>query len=160
MYENDTPPQERAVSEYFHITIQNPERYYNTVGQLPWMLYVWARNSCILPTKKLCSQIFPKQVGESRNTICDSSLTSGLVQRKTKMFSLPPSVLEKEHGPRVVLEQMTVLRRRGQPPEVLCLMASKSPGRWLWRYFIFFSHNLVEWNTWDNVLATQKDPQR
>lgn len=73
------------------------------------MLCIYARNSCISLTK-LGSQIFLKQGGESRTTICPSSLTSGLVQRKTKMFSLPPSVLEKEHGPRVVLEQMTVLR--------------------------------------------------
>lgn len=32
-------------------------------------------------------------------------------KRKTKMFSLPLSVLEKEHGLRAVLQQMTVLRR-------------------------------------------------
>lgn len=30
MYENDTSPHERAGSEQFHITIQNPERYYNS----------------------------------------------------------------------------------------------------------------------------------
>lgn len=41
------------------------------------------------------------------------------------------------------------LKRRGQPPEILCRMASKSPERQLWIYFTLFSHGLVEW---DNML--------
>lgn len=79
----------------------------------------------LFTNKKLRNQIFLKQVG---TTMCEYSLISGIMHRETKTLSLPVSVSEEEHGPRIVLEQRTI-RRRGHPPEILCPMASKSPGR-------------------------------
>lgn len=43
--------------------------------------------------------------------MCESSLTSAIIQMKTKTFSLTVIVSEKKHGPRSVLEQRTVKRR-------------------------------------------------
>lgn len=48
-------------------------------------------------TNKVLQSNLPEKVGESGATMCESSLTSGIIQRKTKTFLLPVSVSEKEH---------------------------------------------------------------
>lgn len=126
-YDDDAPPQKRAMAEHFKRPIQNTER--NII--------------------KFIETVTMKAVGVSRTTMYESSQTSRILREENQS-----SLIHCKYawGPwtKRSFGAKDYLKRRGQPPEILCCMASKSPERQLWIYLTLFSHGLVEW---DNMLC-------
>lgn len=149
-YNDDAPPQERAMAEHFKRTIQNPER--NVIK------FIATVTMKAVHLGQFCTHKFLKNVGVSRTTMYESSQTSRRILKEENQSSLVVCKYVWEGAwTKRSFEAEYCLKRRGQPPEILCPW----PPRVLKDSSEFISHfSVMVW--WNETIcyAMLEGPQR